>query len=182
MVNRRVDYLLFSAALGIFFLGTLVYLFDRSAADIYFIPEWWRFADGTPGLFGTLGGSLPSFAHTYCFILLFSALLAPWSIAPWVVCVGWCATEALLELAQADFVLVAIGPDWLDVKNAQGFKRLEEKADHVLIEIETALLSDATIIPVLIGNIDMPVPDVLPEAIRELAFRGNSGDSIPFHV
>ena len=82
LINRRAEYFLFSVALGIFFLGALVYLFDRSANDIYFIPEWWPFADGTPGLFGTLGGSLPSFAHTYCFILLFSALLAPWSIAP----------------------------------------------------------------------------------------------------
>ncbi len=110
LMNRRAEYLLFSAALGIFFLGALVYLFDRSAGDIYFIPEWWRFADGKPSLFGALGGSLPSFAHTYCFILLFSALLSPWSIAPWTICIGWCAIEAFFELAQMDALASRILP------------------------------------------------------------------------
>jgi len=66
--NRRAEFVQISAALGIFFLGVLVYLFDRSGSDIYFIPDWWRFADGTPALFGVLGYSLPSFAHTYPFI------------------------------------------------------------------------------------------------------------------
>ncbi len=110
LIKRGAEYFLFSVALGIFFLGALVYLFDRSAADIYFIPEWWQFADGTPSLFGTLGGSLPSFAHTYCFILLFSALLSPWSIAPWTICIGWCAIEAFCELAQTDVLASRILP------------------------------------------------------------------------
>jgi hypothetical protein len=114
-LTRRSEYFLFSAALGIFFLGALVYLFDRSADDIYFIPGWWPFADGAPSLFGTLGYSLPSFAHTYCFILLFGALLAPWSIAPWKICLGWCSVEGILELAQSDALsgrISAALPDW----------------------------------------------------------------------
>jgi hypothetical protein len=113
--NRRAEYAQLSAALGIFSLGVLVYLFDRSAADIYFIPEWWRFADGTPALFGSLGHSLPSFAHTYCFILLSSVLLTPWRIAPATICVGWCAVEGLCELAQIDPVankILAVLPAW----------------------------------------------------------------------
>jgi hypothetical protein len=115
LINRRAEFFLFFVALGIFLLGALVYLFDRSAGDIYFIPEWWRFADGTPSLFGKLGGSLPSFAHTYCFILMFSALLTPWSIRPRTVCIGWCSVEALCELAQTDALasrIEAILPNW----------------------------------------------------------------------
>jgi hypothetical protein len=128
LINRRAEYFLFSVALGIFFLGALVYLFDRSAGDIYFIPEWWRFADGTPSLFGALGGSLPSFAHTYCFILLFSALLTPWSIPHWAICVGWCTVEALCELAQTDAIASRIVPalpewfaDWPILANVPGY-------------------------------------------------------------
>ena len=115
--NRRAEYAQLSAALGIFFLGVLVYLFDRSAADIYFIPEWWRFADGTPALFGSLGHSLPSFAHTYCFILLFSVLLTPWRFAPLTICIGWFSVEAFFELTQIDVVAsraLLILPAWFD--------------------------------------------------------------------
>lgn len=107
-MNRRAEYAQLCAASGIFFVGALVYLFDRSGSDIYFIPEWWQFADGTPALFGTLGHNLPSFAHAYCFILLTSALLTPWQIAPQTICISWCAAEAIFELAQINPVATRI--------------------------------------------------------------------------
>jgi hypothetical protein len=37
VMHRRAEYALICAASGIFFLGALVYLFDRSGSDIYFI-------------------------------------------------------------------------------------------------------------------------------------------------
>jgi hypothetical protein len=117
VINRRAEYVQVCAALGIFFLGALVYLFDRSGSDIYFIPEWWRLADGTPSLFGTLGYSLPSFAHAYCFTLLISVLLTPWQIAPWAICIGWFAVEAVCEVAQLGPVarqMLLILPDWFN--------------------------------------------------------------------
>ena len=114
--KHRVEHLEICAALGVFAVGALVYLFDRSAADIYFIPAWWHFADGTPGLFGLVGQCLPSFAHTFCFCLLISALLTPWRIAPLAICVSWVAVEAFLELAQvgpaADRIMTLL-PVWL---------------------------------------------------------------------
>ena len=91
---------LLGIAFAMFCVGAVVYLFDRSGADIYFIPEWWEFADGTPELFGAVGGSFPSFAHTYSFALVFCLLLAPWRVSPGLVCGGWSAVEALLEIAQ----------------------------------------------------------------------------------
>lgn len=128
VTNHRAEYAQFCAALGIFFVGGLVYLFDRSGADIYFIPEWWRFADGTPALFGTLGHSLPSFAHVYCFILLTSALLTPWQIAPQMICVSWFAAEAFFELGQIDAVATGISAmlpawfaDWPILENVPGY-------------------------------------------------------------
>jgi hypothetical protein len=42
-------------------------------------------------------------------------LLTPWSIRPWVVCVGWCSVEALCELGQTDALasrIEAALPDW----------------------------------------------------------------------
>ena len=128
VVNRRVEFAQIFAATAIFFAGALVYLFDRSATDIYFIPEWWQLADGTPALFGTLGQFLPSFAHIYCFILLTSVLLTPWQITPWTICVSWCIAEALLEIAQIDAVATRILPmlpssfaDWPILGNVPGY-------------------------------------------------------------
>jgi hypothetical protein len=113
--NRRPEYTQIAAALGIFFVGALVYLFDRSAADIYFIPDWWPFADGEPGLFGAFGHSFPSFAHAYCFTLLISVLLMPWRISPLTICLGWFSVEAFFELTQIEPIarrVLVIIPDW----------------------------------------------------------------------
>jgi len=115
-MTRKSQFRLMIIALCVFLLGAIVYLFDRSATDIYFIPDWWVFADGTPELFGALGGSFPAFAHTFAFALLFSVLLAPWRVAPGIVCMGWSATEALLEISQVDFIGARIQqslPGWL---------------------------------------------------------------------
>jgi len=127
-VNRRAEFSQIVAAGGIFLVGALVYLFDRSGADIYFIPEWWTLANGTPTLFGALGQSLPSFAHTFCFILLTSALLTPWQIPPLKICLAWCGTEALLESGQADpfaarivDMLPAWLADWPILQNVPGY-------------------------------------------------------------
>jgi hypothetical protein len=100
------------AAVLVFVLGSSVYLFDRSAADIYFIPSWWTLADGTPGLFGSLGGSLPSFVHPFCFALWTSVLLMPWRVSPLLICLGWFGLEAALEIAQAQSLANRI-IDWL---------------------------------------------------------------------
>lgn len=125
---HRTEYIQLLAAVVVFSLGASVYLFDRHTADIYFIPAWWGFADGTPTLFGMLGQFLPSFAHTYCFILLTSTLLTPWRMAPHTICLGWCVTEAAFELAQLDPVapgilvmLPAWFADWPILANVPGY-------------------------------------------------------------
>ncbi|MGI9342945.1 MAG: hypothetical protein ACR2QV_08835 [Gammaproteobacteria bacterium] len=94
----------FVGATAVLIVGVLVYLFDRSAADLAFIPSWWVFADGSPGLFGNLGYSLPSFAHTFSFAMVLCVLSSGWRWPAWAVCGSWCAVEASLELAQHQIV------------------------------------------------------------------------------
>ena len=113
--DSQAEKIQLAAAAAVFVVGALIYLFDRSAADIYFIPDWWGFADGVPALFGALGGYLPSFVHTLCFILAINALLTPWRISPLTVCIAWVGVEAFLEIAQAEpiaaFIATAL-PGW----------------------------------------------------------------------
>ena len=72
-------------------------------------------------------------------------------------------TEIGKALAAADAVLVLIGPDWLDDP------RPTERRDVLRHEIQTALRSRASVVPLLVGGAGIPAPNQLPRAIRSLA-------------
>jgi predicted ATPase len=74
-------------------------------------------------------------------------------------------------IAEADAVLVVIGPRWLEVRAASGARRLEEPGDFVRREIEAALRGDVRVIPVLVGGATMPAESELPRPIAALALR-----------
>lgn len=70
-------------------------------------------------------------------------------------------------LSGADFILVVVGPTWL-TKSKGNRLRLSNRQDHVRIEIETALLSSAKTIPVLLYPATMPTASTLPKSIRRI--------------
>jgi hypothetical protein len=73
-------------------------------------------------------------------------------------------------LAQCDVTLVMIGPRWLEVTDDDGNVRITDESDLHRLEVESALASSATTIPVLVEGASMPAPGDLPESIRELAY------------
>lgn len=74
-------------------------------------------------------------------------------------------------LDAATVFLAVIGPDWLDAKR-NGRRRLDEPNDWVRREIEVALERPGLrVIPVLVGNADLPTQDQLPESIQRLPSR-----------
>lgn len=79
--------------------------------------------------------------------------------------------EIGIEIGETDAVIVVIGPDWLGTTNDQGQRRLDDQRDFVRLEIESAVANQIPIIPVLVGDTDMPATAELPESIRELSFR-----------
>jgi len=75
-------------------------------------------------------------------------------------------------VGSTDICLVIIGLQWLNVKDAQGKRRLDDPNDFVRIEVESALKNPRTrVIPVLVDNAVMPVADELPDSLAELAYR-----------
>jgi len=70
-----------------------------------------------------------------------------------------------------DVVLVVIGRDWLDCRDKDGNRRLDNPADFVRIELESALQRGIPVIPVLVRDASMPPEADLPESLRELVFR-----------
>lgn len=72
------------------------------------------------------------------------------------------------RLAECKVMLVLIGPDWLDSRDEQGNRRLDSPDDWPRLEIAQALKRDITVIPVRVGNADLPSRTELPEDIRGL--------------
>jgi uracil-DNA glycosylase family 4 len=80
--------------------------------------------------------------------------------------------EALEKAVTAcEVFLAVIGPQWLDIADESGARRLDQWNDFVRIEISLALKHNKLVIPVLVGGAKMPPPDRLPEDIVALARR-----------
>jgi formylglycine-generating enzyme required for sulfatase activity len=75
------------------------------------------------------------------------------------------------QVAECDVLVSVIGKAWLDARDATGARRLDNPDDFVRIEIESALKQDKRVIPVLVGEAQMPRADELPEAMKPLARR-----------
>jgi formylglycine-generating enzyme required for sulfatase activity len=75
------------------------------------------------------------------------------------------------QVAQCDVLISVIGKGWIDARDDAGTRRLENPDDFVRIEIESALHQDKRVIPVLVGQAQMPRPEQLPETMKPLARR-----------
>ena len=77
---------------------------------------------------------------------------------------------AVLEerLAECKVLLVLIGSDWLNSKDDEGRRRLDNPDDWVRLEIARALKRDITVIPVRVNGAELPAKASLPVDIRGL--------------
>jgi hypothetical protein len=72
------------------------------------------------------------------------------------------------QIRKSDVVLIAIGRQWIDARDDQDRRRLDDPEDLVRLEIETALEAKVRIVPILIEDAAMPRADQLPGSIRKL--------------
>src|SRR5262249_23548414 len=72
------------------------------------------------------------------------------------------------HLDQCKVMLVLIGPEWLNLHDEQGNRRLHTPDDWVRLEIAHALRRDITVVPVCVGGANLPPRTELPEDIRGL--------------
>lgn len=71
-------------------------------------------------------------------------------------------------LHTATAVLVVVGSQWLNLRQNDGTRRIDDPLDYVRNEVEIALSSETIVIPVLVENAVLPAPDLLPTSLREL--------------
>jgi hypothetical protein len=80
--------------------------------------------------------------------------------------------DALARAVDAcDVFICVIGPDWAEVRNERGERRLDDPDDFIRLEVETALRRQTLLLPVLVEGARMPEAAELPEALRPLSRR-----------
>jgi TIR domain len=73
---------------------------------------------------------------------------------------------------KCNVVLAIIGPGWLDARNREGERRLDDPQDWVRLEIERALARDGVeVIPVLVDGARLPPREELPASMLALRRR-----------
>jgi TIR domain len=76
------------------------------------------------------------------------------------------------EVGKCEVLLAIIGPNWLNAVDSEGQPRLAHPEDFVRIEIEAGLRREnVLVIPVLVDDGKMPVPEQLPDTLRDLHYR-----------
>jgi tetratricopeptide (TPR) repeat protein len=75
------------------------------------------------------------------------------------------------RLSACKVVLCLIGPSWLDARNEEGRRRIDDAEDWVRLEIERALDRGLVVVPVLVGGAVLPKASDLPEPLKQLIQR-----------
>ncbi|GAA3451411.1 toll/interleukin-1 receptor domain-containing protein [Dactylosporangium matsuzakiense] len=72
------------------------------------------------------------------------------------------------RLRRSDLLLALIGPHWLS-ESRDGRRLIDDPDDFVRREITEAMRLDIGVLPVLIGDTELPGPDELPGPLRRLS-------------
>jgi TIR domain len=75
------------------------------------------------------------------------------------------------HVSSCGVLLCLIGPAWLDAKDENGRRRLDNPLDFVRLETAAALKRDIPVVPVLVAKARMPSAEQLPDDLKELAYR-----------
>lgn len=74
-------------------------------------------------------------------------------------------------LSSCRVMLVLIGPQWLDIRDESGVRRLDQPGDWVRQEVASALARGIPVVPVLLEGARLPRPDELPAVLATLVER-----------
>ena len=88
-------------------------------------------------------------------------------------------------LARTDITLVVVGKRWSGPQPRRR-RRIDDPADPVRVEVETALRNGMPVVPVLVEGAAMPNVEQLPDSLKEIVYRNglevNSGRDFDQHI
>ena len=114
-VPARCKWLL-PIGLTVLLLGTLVYILDRPPEQVPVLSDL-SLSHQIPAVFGSVGHSLPTFAHVFAFCLLTALLLGNAKRHAAAVCLAWFGLDSAFELGQTEQAadwLQSFIPQWFD--------------------------------------------------------------------
>ena len=89
-------------------------------------------------------------------------------------------------VGKCGILLALIGDLWINVRDKDGRRRIDNPTDFVRLEIDTALTRNIPVVPVLVGNALMPQENELPDPLKPLAYRNaaeiRSGRDLWHHI
>jgi hypothetical protein len=74
-------------------------------------------------------------------------------------------------VASCDVLIAVIGRDWLDARDPDGRRRLDDPDDFVRRELEAALAEGVVVVPASVQGAEFPHADALPESLVPLTRR-----------
>lgn len=74
-------------------------------------------------------------------------------------------------VASCDVLIALIGRDWLEARDADGRRRLDDPDDFVRREIEAALAAGVVVVPASVQGAEFPQADALPDSLVPLTRR-----------
>jgi hypothetical protein len=78
------------------------------------------------------------------------------------------------QVGECNVLLAIIGDRWLEASDVSGERRLDDPADFVRIEIESALERGIPVIPLLVRDAKMPSEEQLPATLKKLVYRNGT--------
>jgi formylglycine-generating enzyme required for sulfatase activity len=75
------------------------------------------------------------------------------------------------QVTNCDVLLAIIGPGWLDARDDDGKRRLDNPHDYIRIEIAVALKREIPVIPILLEGVRLPKAHQLPDNLKDLVLR-----------
>lgn len=74
-------------------------------------------------------------------------------------------------VSACEVLLALIGPQWLDLRDAEGNRRIDDPHDFVRLELAAALQRGVRVIPILVDGARMPAANTLPPELAPLTRR-----------
>ncbi len=96
-------------------IGVAVYVTDRRADRVYFLPRGLAHLHDLPSVFGAASDNLPTFTHALALTLITAGVLMVGKRGGLAVALGWCATDVAFEVGQHRRIapwLASHLPDW----------------------------------------------------------------------
>ena len=95
--------------------GVVVYIIDRPAEHVYFLPQALSMYEQIPSVFGRAGYHLPTFLHVMAFSLMLTGVIGCGKQGGLIVCIIWMVINSAFEIGQHQDIapgIVELLPEW----------------------------------------------------------------------